>query len=113
MQSKKQLILWILNVLNTESDEKKQITQTEIARIISDMYLCDRKTVGRNIKFLQQMGYPIKKTSKGFYIESKAFSVDEVDFIKRAIMLAEGKSDSEKTELAQKVAEVLAKTYQR
>ena len=37
MQSKKQLILWILNVLNNESDENTPITQTKIADIISDM----------------------------------------------------------------------------
>ena len=86
MQSKKQLILWVLNVLNNESDENNPITQTKIADIISDIYPCDRKTVCRNIKFLQEMGYPIKKVSKGFYMERKVFSVEEVNYIKAAIM---------------------------
>ena len=49
MQSKKQLILWVLNVLNNESDENTPITQTKIADIISDMYPCDRKTVSTAI----------------------------------------------------------------
>ena len=35
MQSKKQLILWVLNVLNNESDENNPITQTKITDIIS------------------------------------------------------------------------------
>ena len=78
MQSKKQLILWVLNVLNSESDENNPITQTKIAEIISDIHPCDRKTVSRNIQFLQAMGYPIMKVSKGFYMARKVFSVEEV-----------------------------------
>ena len=113
MQSKKQLILWVLNVLNNESDENTPITQTKIADIISDMYHCDRKTVSRNIKFLQEMGYPIKKTSKGFYMERRVFSVEEVNFIKAAIMNSTGKDDTEKAMLVEKVSEVLSKMYQR
>lgn len=113
MQSKKQLILWVLNVLNNESDENTPITQTKIADIISDMYPCDRKTVSRNIKFLQVMGYPIKKTSKGFYMERRVFSVEEVNFIKAAIMNSTGKDDTEKAMLVEKVSEVLSKMYQR
>ena len=113
MQSKKQLILWVLNVLNNESDENTPITQTKIADIISDMYPCDRKTVSRNIKSLQEMGYPIKKTSKGFYMERRVFSVEEVNFIKAAIMNSTGKDDTEKAMLVEKVSEVLSKMYQR
>ena len=113
MKSKKQLILWVLNILNSESDERHPITQTKIAEIISDMYPCDRKTVSRNIKFLKDMGYPINKSSKGFYIERKTFAVDEVEFVKSAIMTASGKSESEKAELSQRVADALSKLYQR
>ncbi len=107
--NKKQLILWILNLLNTESDENHPITQTQIAKVISYVYPCDRKTVCRNIKFLQEMGYPIKKTRKGFYMERKCFSVEEVNFVKAAIMEATGKEEAEKTVLAEKVSKLLSK----
>ena len=113
MQSKKQLILWVLNVLNNESDENNPITQTKIADIISDIYPCDRKTVCRNIKFLQEMGYPIKKTSKGFYMERRVFSVEEINFIKAAIMKSTGKDAIEKAALAEKVSKILSKMYKR
>lgn len=112
MQSKKQLILWVLNILNSESDESRPITQTKIADVISEVYPCDRKTVCRNIKFLQEMGYPIKKTSRGFYFD-KQFSVEDVDFVKTAVLSADGKSDEEKRQLADKVADVLKKQYRR
>ena len=113
MQSKKQLILWVLNVLNNESDANNPITQTKIADVISNMYPCDRKTVSRNIKFLQEMGYPIKKSSKGFYIERRVFSIEEINFIKAAIMESTSKDDAEKVALAKKVSEILSKMYQR
>ena len=113
MQSKKQLILWVLNVLNNESDANNPITQTKIADVISNMYPCDRKTVSRNIKFLQEMGYPIKKTGKGFYIERRVFSIEEINFIKAAIMESTSKDDAEKVALAEKVSEILSKMYQR
>ena len=59
------------------------------------------------------MGYPIKKVSKGFYMERKVFSIEEVKFIKSAIMKSTGKSESEKMALAEKVSEVLSKMYRR
>ena len=113
MTMKKQLILWVLNVLNNESDEKHPMTQTKIAEIISDVYPCDRKTVSRNIRDLKEMGYPIVKTGKGFYIERKAFSLDEIAFIKDAVMSAEGKSEDEKTALATRLSDTLGRMYRR
>lgn len=113
MQSKKQLILWVLNVLNSESDEKHPMTQTKIAEIISALYPCDRKTVSRNIKFLKDMGYPIKKTQKGFFMDRKRFSLEEVLFVKAAIAAASGKEESEKKALAERVADVLTTKYER
>ena len=113
MRSKKQLILCVLNILNNESDEDHPITQTKIANDLSELYPCDRKTVCRNIKFLQEMGYPIKKTNKGFYMAQKIFSVDDVLFVKSAIANASGKNGAEKEELAERVAAVLTKAYRR
>ena len=113
MQSKKQLILLVLNELNANSDEKHPLTQIQIAENISGRkYTCDRKTVCRNIKFLQEMGYPIKKTKRGFYLD-KVFSIEDIAFVKSAIFIADGKSEQEKDELARKVVDVLAKQYRR
>ena len=113
MQPKKQLILLVLNELNINSDEKNPLTQTQIAKNLSGKkYTCDRKTVCRNIKFLQEMGYPIKKTPRGFYF-NKAFSVADIAFVKEAIFSADGRSESEKEIIAKKVVDVLSKQYRR
>ena len=116
MESKKQLILLILNELNANTDEEHPITQTQIARNLSgEKFTCDRKTVCRNIKFLKEMGYPIRKAenNKGFYMDKKLFSPDDVSFIETAILDAEGKSMMEKLELAKRITDILNKTYRR
>ena len=59
MQPKKYLILLILKILESESDETHPLTQSQIARDLSEIFPCDRKTVCRNIAFLKKIGYPI------------------------------------------------------
>ena len=113
MGKKKQLILLVIKLLETESDEKHPITQTAIAKIISEVYPCDRKTVCRNIKFLQEIGYPIVKTTTGFYLQDKLFSVEEINFVKNAILTAVGKNEEEKLVLADQVVDTISKKYNK
>ena len=116
MESKKQLILLVLNELSTNSDENHPLTQTQIAKNISGKkYVCDRKTVCRNIKFLIDMGYRIKKKekNKGFYMDKRLFSLEEIDFIGTAILDSDGKSLIEKIELSKRVTDILNKMYRR
>lgn len=111
MKDKKQIILFVLKILENESDKKHPLTQTAIANIISGVMSCDRKTVGRNIKFLIGAGYPIVKTSKGFYLENKRFSVEEKDFIIRCVMNSDERSQPEKESLVRRIEYVLGKIY--
>lgn len=113
MPSKKQIIIHVLNVLDTYSDKDHPITQTRIAEIISDVYPCDRKTVCRNIGFLREMGYPIVKTPAGFYMSRKRFSLDEILFVRLAILTAPGLPDDEKDRLATRVEKTLQKERRR
>ena len=111
MRTKKQLILLILKLLESNTDKQNPITQTEIANIISSVQPCDRKTVSRNIKFLKEAGYPIIKTTMGFYMDNKVFTKEEVDFVKLAILNSESKSEKEKEDIANKVANCMTKKY--
>lgn len=113
MQEKKFLILLILKILETESDEQRPISQSEIARIISGQYPCDRKTIGRNIRALMTVGYPIQKTTKGYYLAGKMFTVEEKEFMLQAVRGADGKSEEDKTELADRLSGVLRKIVRK
>ena len=111
MEKKKHLILLVLKLLETETDANHPITQTEIAKTISEVYPCDRKTVGRNIKDIKELGYPIMKTTKGFYMDRKLFTVKEIDFVTSAIVAANGMHIEEKEALANNVKDVLSGRY--
>ena len=62
MTAKKPLILYVLKILEANTDKEHPMKQTQIAEWLNDVMPCDRKTVGRNIEALIEMGYPIVKT---------------------------------------------------
>ena len=109
--TKKYIIVLTLKILETDTDKKNPITQTKIAEDISRVYPCDRKTVGRNIKYLKEVGYPIIKTKKGFYMDRKIFSLEEINFIKNAIALSPNGSASEKENILKELIPMLVKQY--
>lgn len=66
----KTIIIYILNVIRLYSSPLAPVSQTAICNYLNDIEVfCDRKTVGRNIEYLCEFGYPIKKVNgKGYYI---------------------------------------------
>lgn len=111
MTAKKPLILYVLKILEANTDKEHPMKQTQIAEWINDVMSCDRKTVGRNIKILQDMGYPIVKTPKGFFLDTKKFSPEEIKFVLNAVLAAPEKSDADKKQLAAKLYQVMCKVY--
>ena len=111
MQAKKYLIVLILRILETNTDKERPMTQTAIANLISGAgYPCDRKTVGRNINFLKSVGYPVVKTSGGFYMDKRVFSRQEADFVCGAVA-AGSCSDIDKEDLLRRLKPLLYTTY--
>lgn len=106
---KKQNILLVLKILEAESDRAHPMTQTQLASVISEVYPCDRKTVGRNIKFLLELGYPIAKTPRGYYLDRKPFSVDEREFILNAVRERPDATERCKTDLIERLEFVMNK----
>ena len=109
--TKKYLIVLILRILESKTDDEHPITQTQIAKEISELYPCDRKTVGRNIHFLKELKYPIVKTSKGFYMDNMLFSVSDVQFVETVIRDSNLKNDEEKAELLKKILSLMTHKY--
>lgn len=113
MAMKKHLIVLILRILETHSDINHPLSQIMIADMISSAeYPCDRKTVGRNIRDLVALGYPIVKTPKGFYMDGKAFSRAEIDFITDLIQTNEREGIDTRA-LAKRLRSVLDRYYIR
>ena len=69
--AKKTIVLYILNVLKLYSSKEYPVSQTAICNYLNDIDIpCERKTVGRNIGYLIEFGYPIKKVvGKGYWLD--------------------------------------------
>lgn len=71
--AKKTIIVHILRILYCYTSIEYPATQTNIANYLNDIDIpCDRKTVGRNIKYLIDMGLPIvenRGTKRGYYYD--------------------------------------------
>ena len=74
--AKKVIILYVLNVLRVASSIDTPVTQTTISNYLNDINIpCDRKTVGRNIQYLCEFGYPIKRVGKGYYLDKDELKI--------------------------------------
>ena len=82
--AKKTIILYVLNVIKLYSSKEYPVSQTAICEYLNEIHVpCDRKTIGRNITYLQDFGYPIEKIDgKGYYLNS-----DKMKNIKKKIIL--------------------------
>ncbi|HPR75834.1 MAG TPA: WYL domain-containing protein, partial [Oscillospiraceae bacterium] len=60
-QSKKMMIVNILEILKKYSDEKHRLTQKDFIRLLKEDYAmdADRKAIRRNLTNLMEAGYPI------------------------------------------------------
>lgn len=72
-KSKKTIIVHIFKILYCYTSAENPVTQIHITEYLKDIgIICDRKTVGRNIKYLQGMNLPIFKTygtPAGYYYD--------------------------------------------
>ena len=76
MNGKKTILLYVLNIIKLYSAEEHPVSQTAICNYLNDIGVrCDRKTVGRNVKYLQDFGYPIVRIPvKGYYLDAEAMA---------------------------------------
>lgn len=69
--AKKTIILYVLKMLQEGSSKERPITNTNMAKVLNSMGIpCDRKTIGRNVDYLIDFGYPIIKSKNGCFIEN-------------------------------------------
>ena len=84
--NKKCTIVLLLRLLENESDASHPLSQSALAKMMTDMGLpCDRKTVGRDIKALQGIGYPIRSCHSGYYMDRLAVSATEAKIVCRCL----------------------------
>ena len=80
--AKKVTIVYVLNILRHTS-KHRPVSQTLISNYLNEKGItCDRKTVGRNIGYLQSIGYPVYKMgNKGYYMDAEELKNTDKLFI--------------------------------
>ena len=70
----KTIVLYVLNIIKLYSAKEHPVSQTAICNYLNEIGVpCDRKTVGRNVAYLQEFGYPIVHIPvKGYYLDWEA-----------------------------------------
>ncbi len=97
--AKKTIILYILKMLKDGSSKDKPITLTNMTKVLNSMDIpCDRKTVGRNVEYLIEFGYPIVRLARGgcYFEQIEHFSKNDsnllVELIEKNISKFENKN---------------------
>ena len=80
MQSKKAIVIRILQVLEKYSDEEHRLSQQDIIDRLKTEYGvdCERKAVARNLEALKNSGIDINTSKGGIYLLSRRFEKSEL-----------------------------------
>jgi len=94
INQKKTIIVYVLKILYNYTSKDYPVSQTVIANYLNDIDIpCSRKTVGRNLKYLMEMGVPIKRkrTKNGGYY----YDFDNDNFLVRVDISKRNKQKGE------------------
>ena len=96
-------LLCLMEILRQETDEAHPILTSQICKRLGDYGIsCERRTVGMDIKVLNDHGFEVMMKmvghEKGYYIDDRSFSVPEIkilmDAVQAANFITPGKSDT-------------------
>ena len=80
-------LLYLMEILRQDTDEQHPISTNQIcARLAEQGISCERRTVGMDMKVLNDYGYEIMTKmvghEKAYYIDDRSFSVPEIKILK-------------------------------
>lgn len=104
-QVKKLYILYILEILRKYSDSDHPLMQKEIIEIMERDFgvACERKAVSRNLGDLQDMGYEIRHTKKGWFLAGRQFADGELRLLVDSVMASRHIPEKQAGELIEKL----------
>lgn len=102
-------LLKLMEMLNMDSDEENPMTTSEICRRLAEMNItCDERTVGRDMKYLNERGYEVMDTrvgrEKAYYVDERSFSLPEIKILMDAVQAAGFITSKKTAELTDKIA---------
>jgi predicted DNA-binding transcriptional regulator YafY len=86
----KMKLLYLLNILNRESDEDNELTMLQLQQMLSQHGIeAERKSISRDLKSLCDFGYDIslyEENRKGYYLRHREFDLSELRFLIDAVL---------------------------
>lgn len=114
LEPKKTLIIRILQVLEDYSDENHPMKQQDIMNKLEADYgiECERKAVGRNISYLQEMGFDIEVSGRGAYLASRKFENSELRLLIDSVLGSRHINSKYSKQLIDKLAQLGGKNFE-
>ena len=114
MASNKDKLLALVKLLREDTDEAHRISGYEIEERLNAIGVpAERKSLYRDLRTLQEFGFPVVKTTTGFYWAERELSVPEIRLLMSAVQSAAFISNSRTKELQKKLRAIASKPQQR
>ncbi len=106
-------IVCVLEILKKYTDESHPIKQEEIVHYLDADYgmEVERKTVGRNLANLKELGYDIQSSGKGSYLGEREFQSSEIRVLIDAVLSNKSLNDTHSRELLDKIIKMGGRNF--
>ena len=105
-EPKKLALIYLLNILKSDTDADHPARQEELAAALADRYgvLLERKAIGRNLALLREAGYDVGQTPQGCYLGERLFEPSELRLLIDSVLCSRHISPRHSRELAERLA---------
>jgi predicted DNA-binding transcriptional regulator YafY len=106
------MAMYILKILEQETDARHHLNQQEIINLLRDKYgmVAERKAVSRNIDALRSCGYEVV-WDNGYYLASREFEDSELRLLIDSVIFSRHIKKSQRKELAEKLSSLSSKHF--
>ena len=116
MKSEKKLIvLYILQILEKYSDQDHYLTQKQIIDLLEKEYeiTAERKSISRYLAILEEMGFGVRTTAHGSYMQERTFSDAELRLLIDGVLSSRYINEKHSYDLIQKLSNLSSQYFQK
>ncbi len=105
-EPKKLALIYLLRILEEESDAEHPLTQEALAELLRERHgiFLERKAIGRNLLLLSEAGYDILHTAGGYYLGERTFEPGELRLLIDSVLFSRHINPTQSRALADKLA---------
>ena len=106
MGNKKLALLYILQILQKESDADHPLTQQDLIEKLERDYgiVLERKAISRNLSLLREAGYEVESTAKGVFLDESEFDATELRLLIDSVLASRYVTEKQAKNLADRIA---------